>query len=164
MCLTVYPGTVYLLTPVRAINDFNSSITSIGSHACLLFQPMTWLSAVAVSFIHVTIGGIVYSLGRRDHYSSSISSHLVNFPRLSLLIFFFFLLSLSFLSCGVGFSPWVVVLSMRGLVYFREPHHIKDIQVSVERSPRCCVGTKFAVFPQNKPNVFFFFFFLSQQT
>lgn len=39
--LTAQPGTVSLLTSVRAANDFNSSISSITSHVCLLFQTMT---------------------------------------------------------------------------------------------------------------------------
>lgn len=58
-------------------------------------------------------------------------------------------------------SSRVVFLSLRGLVSFMEPQHVKDIPGNVERSPVCLSYKVYSVSSEHKQSGYFF---LSQRT
>lgn len=71
----------------------------------------------------------------RQHCSSFISSRLLHFPHLFLVIFFSSCLCPAVPLCPILWSLFpqgIAVLSMQGLVSFMEPQHIKDIPGDVE--------------------------------
>lgn len=105
VCQTVQTGTVSLMTSVKAVNDFNSSISSIISQ---VFCFKIWLGFYSCCEHHRSV--------HIQHHLQFTLIHQLLPPScpITFLLSFYFILLLSFLLFirSLIFS-WVVVLSMR---------------------------------------------------
>lgn len=120
--MTALPGTVPLLTSVRAANGFSSSISGISPRVHLRIQNMLflWASKIIQHYRPILLENPLQRnlWGGLQICSSSISCHFFHFSISAFSVSF--IPSCLSVSClfQPHFSFWMVVLSMRGLGSF----------------------------------------------